>query len=98
MIYLAASGGAIGSNQCAEETAMISKRNKLSQEIVETVPADRIFAAAGLMMRNRRYDLAADVAIESTKDEVLEFVSSLNVRGLEVLRLVALSLEGGVEQ
>jgi hypothetical protein len=72
-----------------------SERDRLSREIAGSVPVVRLFVAACMMMRRQRTDLPADAAIEPSKDDVIEFIERLDVRGLRELRRVARKLEGG---
>jgi hypothetical protein len=75
---------------------MSNKRDQLAREIADTVPAERLYVAACLMLRWHRTDLPRDASfVELSKDEVLRFIASLNVRDLVKLRRVALSLHNG---
>src|SRR5262249_35434148 len=64
-------------------------------EILDTVPMDSLFAAACLMRRWQRRDLsAADMPHEvDAVEEAGAFIESLDLPGLERLRLLALEIE-----
>jgi hypothetical protein len=74
-----------------------SERNRLSQEILDTVPLVRIFAAGCLMLQWQRIDLPLDAELSPTNEEVVQFIERLDVRGLRTLRRIALgmAMQGG---
>ena len=67
---------------------MSSERYRLWRELFDTLPVERIIAAAVLMMRWQHAELAPDVDLAS-------FVASLNVRELHELQRLAQHAEGG---
>jgi hypothetical protein len=60
---------------------MDNKRAELElvRELFDTVPVERIVAAAGYMMRWRRTDLPPDAAIEPTRDDLIDFISDPHI-------------------
>jgi hypothetical protein len=72
-----------------------SKRDRLMQEIFETVPVVQMFAAAGLMWWRQRTDLPPGAVLSPTVEEIAQFVEGLDLRGARELRRIALAMEGG---
>jgi hypothetical protein len=70
-----------------------SKRDRFAQEILDTVPVIRVFAAACLMLRQQRTDQPPDAELLPTQEEVAQFIERLDVRGLRKLRWIAQELE-----
>jgi len=68
-----------------------------TMEILDTIPMDRLFATACLMLRGQRQDVpAADMPHEvDDVEEVGAFIESLDLPGLERLRRLAVEIEGG---
>jgi hypothetical protein len=84
----------------------MSDRDELSEEISRTVPLPRIIAAAVAMMRQdpvvqklvaEQLGGAPESEWHIETEAVAKYIASLDVRGLERLRELALSLEGGME-
>jgi hypothetical protein len=71
-----------------EEYKHSKHRQKLAQEIRDTVPMERIMAAASILIGRER-----GIENESiSKDEIADWIATLNTRGLKFLRRMALSL------
>ena len=67
-----------------------------TMEILDTIPMDRLFAAACLMRRCQRQDLPAAMPLEvDAVEDVGAFIESFDLPGLERLRRLALEIEGG---
>jgi len=65
------------------------KRDQLQQEIFDSLPPPHIYSAADLIMRRQR----GDEPIELSREAIIRFIESLDVRGLRELRRVAKGLE-----
>jgi hypothetical protein len=70
-----------------------STRDRFAQEILDTLPVIRVFAAACLMLRRQRTDHSPDAELSPTQEEVAQFIERLDLRGLRKLRWIALKLE-----
>ena len=67
---------------------MTSKRDQLAQEIVYSLPFEKIMGAACAMMQ-MRFNLPRHATFHPSRDEVDDFIASLNMKGLRVLRDMA---------
>jgi hypothetical protein len=84
-----APGRRLAALQTVDKFAMSSsKRDRLRREIFDSLPVERIIAAALLMMRWQLTDPPSDV-------DFARFIASLNVGELHELRRLAQQAEGG---
>ena len=67
---------------------MTSKRDRLAKEIVNSLQFEKIMGAARAMMQ-MRFNLPRHATFHPSRDEVDDFIASLNMKGLRVLRDMA---------
>jgi hypothetical protein len=67
------------------------RRAKIAEEIVQSVPLERMMAAAALVMAHQR----SVENLKSTKEEVLDWIAHQDADHLLKLRKIAEGLEGG---
>ena len=65
------------------------KRDQLQKEIFDSLPPPHICSAAGLMMGRQH----GNEPIELSREAIIRFIESLDLRGLRELRRVAKGLE-----
>jgi hypothetical protein len=79
---------------------MTKRRAEIAKDIVQSVPMERIIAAALLVMNHQRVrrGFPEDEVFSPTTDEIANWLEQLDADRLLILRDLAESLEGGVEQ
>jgi hypothetical protein len=80
-----------------------AKGKRLIEEIYRDIPPDRLFVAmlVVLRVRHERAGWGEDLELEEISDPgqlIIEFLKTCSVPQLKILRMIALGLEGGVEQ
>jgi hypothetical protein len=74
-------------------------RQRFAERTLEEFSAERVFVAAGLLIRQREYShLPDDEGVNLSKEDIADYVQWLDLKDLRLVRQIAEGLEGPFEE